>query len=612
MFETAISLLHSVAVLLFAIILIALAEARLGSRTVFARIALGCICAGVGLLSMSSPVEIGPGMFADGRHVIIALSALVGGPIAVAITTATAVAARVAQGGVVLAGSAGILGSAVAAIILSLVMNRRPNLRVHVTAVLIAIVPILFSFPFMNTTPVWGSPVAIGLAYVAVTNFVGVELIANLFLWTRARTETLIAIKRERQRIHAICEQTRSAMFEAERGSDGTIAFTYGSSLFSEMLKLHLSDGDPEGALTFDDASTSLKDSDRAVLAAGFANADPAGAPIVVETCGEHADEQFWLRWQISARLEVDRVILHGVVLDATDRVTARNTAAAQKAAVISAVSDDLAACVTTEIDLLLTSHDKISAGASEMDLASKISDARMTSALGEAQAIVQSLQAMSSANYDLSRLLGDVTLKMGDVAARASGSASQVQTAMTQITSFIHEAEKIAQVGAAIEAIAQQTNLLALNATIEAARAGVAGRGFSVVASEVKNLSQQTAAATQAIGDHVASIQSAARTAVSVVAALGTMTQEMVVAADAALKHADEQERVAMLVSSTSHRVEAHSKKLAFEMDEAAMHIGHTVEQAAKMVAVAAATRHETANVTTRVDGFLRDLRTG
>lgn len=334
--------------------------------------------------------------------------------------------------------------------------------------------------------------------------------------------------------------------------------------------------------------------------------------PSSSKTCGEHADEQFWLRWQISARLEVDRVILHGVVLDATDRVTARNTAAAQKAAVISAVSDDLAACVTTEIDLLLTSHDKISAGASEMDLASKISDARMTSALGEAQAIVQSLQAMSSANYDLSRLLGDVTLKMGDVAARASGSASQVQTAMTQITSFIHEAEKIAQVGAAIEAIAQQTNLLALNATIEAARAGVAGRGFSVVASEVKNLSQQTAAATQAIGDHVASIQSAARTAVSVVAALGTMTQEMVVAADAALKHADEQERVAMLVSSTSHRVEAHSKKLASEMDEAAMHIGHTVEQAAKMVAVAAVTRHETANVTTRVDGFLRDLRTG
>lgn len=611
MFETAIALLHSVAVLMFAIILVALAEARLGARTIPAKITLGCICALVGLLSMSAPVEIGPGMFADGRHVIIALSALVGGPIAVVITAVVAIAARVAQGGVVLAGSAGILGSAIAGIVLSLMLKRRPHLRVHVAAVVIAIVPILFAFPFMKSTPVWGSTVAIGLGYVAVTNFVGVELIANLFLWTRARTETLIAIKRERQRIHAICEQTRSAMFEAQR-DDGAIAFTYGSSLFADMLKLQPGGSDPEGALTFSEATASLPASDREVLAAGFANAEPGTAPVVVETHSQHDGEEFWLRWQISARLEVDRMILHGVVLDATDRVTARMTTAAQKAAAIAMVSDDLAACVTTEIDLLLTSHDKISAGASEMDLASKISNARMMSALGEAQAIVQSLQTMSSANHDLSRLLGDATFKMSDVAARASGSASQVQTAMAQITSFIHEAEKIAQVGASIEAIAQQTNLLALNATIEAARAGVAGRGFSVVAAEVKNLSQQTAAATQAIGDHVASIQSAARTAVSIVEALGTMTDDMVIAADAALKHVDEQERVAMLVSTTSHRVEAHSKKLASEMHDAAMHIGHTVEQAAAMVAVAAATRLETANVTMRVDGFLRDLRTG
>ncbi len=68
------------------------------------------------------------------------------------------------------------------------------------------------------------------------------------------------------------------------------------------------------------------------------------------------------------------------------------------------------------------------------------------------------------------------------------------------EIERLRQEISKVAKVAEQIQAIARQTNLLALNATIEAARAGEVGRGFSVVAGEVKALAGQTNGATEEI----------------------------------------------------------------------------------------------------------------
>ncbi len=123
-------------------------------------------------------------------------------------------------------------------------------------------------------------------------------------------------------------------------------------------------------------------------------------------------------------------------------------------------------------------------------------------------------------------------------------------------VQSLAEASEKISNVLVMIQTVAEQTNLLALNATIEAARAGEAGKGFAVVASEVKNLSGQTRSATSEIDDQVRGIQEATNGVVAAIDHIGstighlseiagtiavaieeqgTVTQEMSVSAQAA-----------------------------------------------------------------------------
>ncbi|WP_425338584.1 methyl-accepting chemotaxis protein [Pseudomonas batumici] len=96
----------------------------------------------------------------------------------------------------------------------------------------------------------------------------------------------------------------------------------------------------------------------------------------------------------------------------------------------------------------------------------------------------------------------------VGEAIAQIERLATEVVRSTEAMTVLQQESDKIGTVMDVIKAVAEQTNLLALNAAIEAARAGEAGRGFAVVADEVRGLAQRTQKSTEEIEGLVAGLQ--------------------------------------------------------------------------------------------------------
>jgi methyl-accepting chemotaxis protein len=151
---------------------------------------------------------------------------------------------------------------------------------------------------------------------------------------------------------------------------------------------------------------------------------------------------------------------------------------------------------------------------------ADSASDQAGSAAMSAGQ-VSRNIHTVAASSEEMGSSISEIS-RNAQEAARATGSSVELAADATAVIGKLGESSaQITEVVKVITSIAEQTNLLALNATIEAARAGEAGKGFAVVASEVKDLAQATARATEEVTTRVAAIGTDTRSAIEAISGI-------------------------------------------------------------------------------------------
>jgi methyl-accepting chemotaxis protein len=250
---------------------------------------------------------------------------------------------------------------------------------------------------------------------------------------------------------------------------------------------------------------------------------------------------------------------------------------------------------------------ERMNSTATSLAMISAEADTQSKDATGAAEETSCHVATVAVSTDELNASIREISTRLAtatDIVSSATQTAGDTEQMVFRLAK---SAEHINSIAGLIRSIAEQTNLLALNATIEAARAGEAGRGFAVVASEVKGLAIQTAKATEEISGQISEVQSSTGLAVDRIKSIvGVMAQ--IDGATAEIAAAVRQQGVATEeIARNIQGVADSTHNVAQNVADATKSISDTNRVATDVLETAAHMTNHTKNLRDAVDQFLQ-----
>jgi len=295
---------------------------------------------------------------------------------------------------------------------------------------------------------------------------------------------------------------------------------------------------------------------------------------------------------------------------DAAASEAQNKEAAAARRAELIRFADDFETAVGAIVSNVSASAVQLESAASTLTRTAETTQTLSSQVAGVSEQASSNMQSVATATEELSASVEEIGRQVRDSSRIAEAAVVQAKETDGRIGKLSHAAQQIGEVVKLITAIAEQTNLLALNATIEAARAGEAGRGFAVVASEVKSLASQTAKATDEISSHIAGMQGATAESVAAIKEIGATIGQISTIATSIASAVEEQgaatQEIARSVQNVAHGTQAAATDIG-QVNRGAAETGSASEEVLNSAKTLSA---ESTRLRAELDRFMANIR--